>query len=1089
MSRILPLPADAVSQIHSSKNITSLQDVVLALLENSLDAGATKIEITIDLLRGGCTVEDDGSGIPAAEFGENGGLGKMYHTSKRSANFDHKHDLHGWNGTYLASLAALSLLSITSTQVGCSVSSNLTMHQGEAISRQTSNASSELTGSAPHGTQVTVRDLFGNMPVRVKQRAMASENGSDNEKPWQQLKYGIAALLLAWPQPCAVRLSDLNRPDRKVHLAGSHPSVGSALTKSGLRQLESGRQSSYGIKEALPVLFQAGVASPEARADWIPVFASAVDVTVKGLINLTPAPTKHCQFISLGFHPCGNASGSGNIYDAINKVFANSNFGAAEEFAEIDDDEKDRRKRDRRFKGDGYTQKQLHGRKGVDRWPMFVLQVKFRGRKYTHSSAENLSDTTLKGIVQVLEATVTQWLTAHHFRPRKKRGRPREDEQGPASAASERAASTAGPHAEANATPDVSTLNRKRPITAQSAVQSKRSRTGELPERPHSMEQATATRTDDCRSPFRHWSRIKTGKQAESRKGATAPESQIGTLLEPAPSVRVSAFSLPPVEARALSEVRRQHARLHPAAVTPALVRPMEASLVISSEGFGSIDDEEMAAVAVEVEGQLVEPQAGWLAEETCPDKLVDWIDPRSKQKYQVNARTGVVLPARPKAVTQAKTLNGIDQQTVRHSAAINTTVSSAANPLSLAKRRPTTAGSAPADAPWLPGFLQQWNNPVFSQQDEQRIPVVFPDGPEFEAEAQSKHKRGHHFHTQGLDSLGAEGTARLKKSSLRSAKAIKQVDRKFILCAAPTEPDSSSHISGRTLILIDQHAASERVILEDLLADLCSPSTDSTTTSDVKTGALANPSRFQISATEHGLFEAQKRRFARWGILYHLTRQDEDVSTSQDVRNEKKKEHLLIVTHLPPAIAERCTLVPRVLIEMLRSEIYSPSTRPTTTVMATNNRSLLQDTSPSPPHTGHEQRHAWLRHIGSCPRGILDLVNSRACRSAIMFNDVLSAEECGDLVRRLAECAFPFTCAHGRVSMVPLGGLGGEGVAENGHIDRIFGGATGVQGGTGVLGGGGAESAEFAPMGEGRFRTAFEEWMRRAEGSAGMGS
>ena len=41
------------------------------------------------------------------------------------------------------------------------------------------------------------------------------------------------------------------------------------------------------------------------------------------------------------------------------------------------------------------------------------------------------------------------------------------------------------------------------------------------------------------------------------------------------------------------------------------------------------------------------------------------------------------------------------------------------------------------------------------------------------------------------------------------------------------------------------------------------------------------------------------------------------------------------------------------------------------------------------------------------------------------MFNDVLSMEKCKALVKRLANCSFPFQCAHGRPSMVVLGGLG----------------------------------------------------------------
>ena len=42
------------------------------------------------------------------------------------------------------------------------------------------------------------------------------------------------------------------------------------------------------------------------------------------------------------------------------------------------------------------------------------------------------------------------------------------------------------------------------------------------------------------------------------------------------------------------------------------------------------------------------------------------------------------------------------------------------------------------------------------------------------------------------------------------------------------------------------------------------------------------------------------------------------------------------------------------------------------------------------------------------------------------MFNDVLGVPECADLVERLGKCAFPFMCAHGRVSMVPIGMVGG---------------------------------------------------------------
>jgi DNA mismatch repair protein MLH3 len=77
-STIHPLPAEVVAQIKSSVAITSLSDVVLGLLGNSLDAGALRVEISVDFGRGGCTVEDDGAGIPPTEFREDGGLGRLH---------------------------------------------------------------------------------------------------------------------------------------------------------------------------------------------------------------------------------------------------------------------------------------------------------------------------------------------------------------------------------------------------------------------------------------------------------------------------------------------------------------------------------------------------------------------------------------------------------------------------------------------------------------------------------------------------------------------------------------------------------------------------------------------------------------------------------------------------------------------------------------------------------------------------------------------------------------------------------------------------------------------------------------------------
>ena len=77
-ARILPLPPDVIAQIKSCTAVTSLTGAVLDLIQNSLDADAGKVDMTVDFPRGACIVEDDGLGILPAEFREGGGLGKLH---------------------------------------------------------------------------------------------------------------------------------------------------------------------------------------------------------------------------------------------------------------------------------------------------------------------------------------------------------------------------------------------------------------------------------------------------------------------------------------------------------------------------------------------------------------------------------------------------------------------------------------------------------------------------------------------------------------------------------------------------------------------------------------------------------------------------------------------------------------------------------------------------------------------------------------------------------------------------------------------------------------------------------------------------
>lgn len=91
-------------------------------------------------------------------------------------------------------------------------------------------------------------------------------------------------------------------------------------------------------------------------------------------------------------------------------------------------------------------------------------------------------------------------------------------------------------------------------------------------------------------------------------------------------------------------------------------------------------------------------------------------------------------------------------------------------------------------------------------------------------------------------------------------------------------------------------------------------------------------------------------------------------------------------------------------------------------------------------PQWGHgtaEEKFAgsrWLRSWRNCPLALRDLIDSKACRGAIMFNDPLSDAQCARLIKQLSTTSFPFQCAHSRPSIAPLLSLAGLGEEKRGR-------------------------------------------------------
>lgn len=76
-------------------------------------------------------------------------------------------------------------------------SNTLSLHHSRRVASSTPS-DSYVDHLPAQGTRVTVGNLFGNLPVRVKQRSRALVDRAEWERQWSSVKKDLFALLLAW---------------------------------------------------------------------------------------------------------------------------------------------------------------------------------------------------------------------------------------------------------------------------------------------------------------------------------------------------------------------------------------------------------------------------------------------------------------------------------------------------------------------------------------------------------------------------------------------------------------------------------------------------------------------------------------------------------------------------------------------------------------------------------------------------------------------------------------------------------------------------------------------------------------------------
>ncbi|XVF18152.1 hypothetical protein REPUB_Repub10bG0187600 [Reevesia pubescens] len=202
-----------------------------------------------------------------------------------------------------------------------------------------------------------------------------------------------------------------------------------------------------------------------------------------------------------------------------------------------------------------------------------------------------------------------------------------------------------------------------------------------------------------------------------------------------------------------------------------------------------------------------------------------------------------------------------------------------------------------------------------------------------------------------------------INKKCLTDAKVLQQVDKKFIPIVA----------SG-TLAIIDQHAADERIQLEELRQKVLSGEGRTVTYFDAEQELILPEMGYQ-------LLHSYSEQIRHWGWICKTHTQG-SMSFKKNMNLIHQKPAVVVLLAVPCILGVNLSDVD--LLEFLHQ---------------------LADTDGS----------------STMPPSISRILNFKACRGAIMFGDSLLPSECSIIVEELKQTSLCFQCAHGRPTTAPI--------------------------------------------------------------------
>lgn len=268
VSSIAKLDRDVSRMIQSQVTIDSYSSAVRELIYNSVDAGASKIDITLDLQSLSILIIDNGGGMVLRDLEL---VGKRHFTSKlKSIEELESISTFGYRGEALSSLALISSLTMISKHE-TSECFRLKCSSIREVSRYTdSQLPHDLFYIAPiqtHGTAVRVANLFSNVPVRKMLLSKVSESSMIEE-----IKHIVLDVLVA--RPLLVTIGKIEHGNQQI---------------SSLLSVDSHGQDSASILRA--------IYGKSILKSYQTLTVKSEVYLLKGIIGDEPINTKRHQYI------------------------------------------------------------------------------------------------------------------------------------------------------------------------------------------------------------------------------------------------------------------------------------------------------------------------------------------------------------------------------------------------------------------------------------------------------------------------------------------------------------------------------------------------------------------------------------------------------------------------------------------------------------------------------------------------------------------------------------------------------------------------------------------------------------------------